>query len=386
MYVIPCIELNVVAIALCLMVHSLQSPVEKSLIFGTRHFNRMLGFTILILLLNSIAWIIEGYYPGKGAHIHMLLMTAFFLCQTILSMELIKYCLSICNIKPKLWIRIVATVPLLITFILLTVNLIHPFAYHIDQNVYKRMHLFPLIVICPLIYILTSVTICAARYFRSSAYEREISLKLLFFTLIILASAALSAVIYGFTPWPIIALSLVYLHMNVHSKYTKELGMLAYKDSLTGVQNATAHSFMMHELDGRIRSGNAAFAIIVADVNDLKLVNDAYGHKAGDQLLICAARLICEIFAHSPVQRIGGDEFAIILEGADYENRDVLLRRLQREIAYTTFPAGNRERTISLAFGMAEYDSHVHRSSADVFQAADRIMYIDKDNCKQHKR
>ena len=386
MYVIPCIELNVVSIVLCLMVYFQQSPLEKSLLFGTRHFNRMLGFTILILLLNSIAWIIEGYFPEKGALIHMLVMTAFFLCQTILSMELTNYCLSICNVRPKKWLRIAAAMPVFITFIMLTINFIRPFAYRIEQSVYKRMALFPLIVICPLIYILTSVGICAVRYFRSPAFERERSLKILAFTLIILISAALSAVIYGFTPWPIITLSLVYLHMNVHSKYTKELGMLAYKDALTGVQNATAHSFMMHELDGRIRSGDAAFAIIVADVNDLKLVNDAYGHKAGDQLLICAARLICEIFAHSPVQRIGGDEFAIILEGSDYENRDVLVRRLQREMTYAMFPAGNRERNISLAFGMAEYDPRTHRTSADVFQAADRIMYIDKDNRKQRKR
>jgi len=121
----------------------------------------------------------------------------------------------------------------------------------------------------------------------------------------------------------------------------------------------------------------------VADVNDLKIVNDCYGHKAGDQLLIQAAKLICETFAHSPVHRIGGDEFAILLEGSDYENRDLLIRRIIREMPYTTFPAGNRECSVSIAIGMADYDPKVHVRSADVFQTADRIMYANKSQLKK---
>ena len=239
-------------------------------------------------------------------------------------------------------------------------------------------------VVWPLLYIIASVAICAAYYVRSASYEKETGLKLLVFTLIILVSAVLSAFVYGFTPWPVIALSLVFLYLNVHSRQTKELGMLAYKDALTGVHNATAHSFLMKELDDRILSGSAAFAIVVADVNDLKLVNDGYGHKAGDQLLIQAAKLLCDTFAHSPVHRIGGDEFSVILEGSDYENRDVLIRRLVREMPYATFSAGSRERAVSIAIGMADYEPGRHLRSSDVFQEADRIMYANKHPKKKN--
>ena len=79
-------------------------------------------------------------------------------------------------------------------------------------------------------------------------------------------------------------------------------------------------------LDRQILEGNKPeFAITILDVNDLKQVNDTLGHQAGDKYLCEASKIICNIFAHSPVFRIGGDEFAVISQGSDYENIDELV-------------------------------------------------------------
>ena len=74
--------------------------------------------------------------------------------------------------------------------------------------------------------------------------------------------------------------------------------------------------------------------VAVCDVNSLKAVNDTLGHKAGDEIIRRACSLICNTFKHSPVYRIGGDEFAVILSGRDYERRQELLSEMEENEPY----------------------------------------------------
>ena len=119
------------------------------------------------------------------------------------------------------------------------------------------------------------------------------------------------------------------------------------------------------------------FALAVCDVNGLKYVNDTYGHKAGDETIVAAARFICELFDHSPVFRIGGDEFVVVLTGRDYENREAILQKLHRR-AEENIARGQ----VVVAAGMAEYvpgqDARLH----PVFERADGQMYRKKQELK----
>ena len=82
-----------------------------------------------------------------------------------------------------------------------------------------------------------------------------------------------------------------------------------------------------------IAAGRAEpFAVALCDLNGLKHVNDTRGHKAGDLYLRDGCLSICHVFKHSPVYRIGGDEFAVVLEGHDLENVEALMRQLQDDI------------------------------------------------------
>ena len=60
------------------------------------------------------------------------------------------------------------------------------------------------------------------------------------------------------------------------------------------------------------------------DCDNLKKINDQYGHDKGDVYIKATSQMICRVFKHSPVFRIGGDEFAVILQDEDYRNRDAL--------------------------------------------------------------
>ena len=153
---------------------------------------------------------------------------------------------------------------------------------------------------------------------------------------------------------------------------------VAFTDPLTGVKSKHAFAVNEGKMETRIVDGDVGeFGVIVCDVNGLKKVNDTLGHKAGDEYIRSACRMLCEYFKHSPVFRIGGDEFVVILEGHDYEERYAILGSINEEIEGNI---GKGKVVISL--GLAEFDASVDQSFHEVFQRADGIMYERKMQLK----
>jgi diguanylate cyclase (GGDEF)-like protein len=120
------------------------------------------------------------------------------------------------------------------------------------------------------------------------------------------------------------------------------------------------------------------FAIGVFDINDLKIINDTEGHKAGDEYIKAAAKLLCTTFAHSPVFRIGGDEFAIFLRGDDYDRRNDLINELKKLILNNR----NEKTGPVIAVGMSEFKQGSDTSIEEVFDRADTQMYENKRELK----
>ena len=150
-------------------------------------------------------------------------------------------------------------------------------------------------------------------------------------------------------------------------------------DSLTGVKNKHAYVEWEERIDAAIKKGEQEpFAVVVCDINDLKTVNDQFGHKEGDACIKRACAKICKIFKHSPVFRVGGDEFAVILTKGDYECRSKLL-----DLA-TAIPLDSSQAKTgdSLAAGMSEYKEGRHSSLLAVFDEADKAMYKRKQFMK----
>jgi diguanylate cyclase (GGDEF)-like protein len=153
-----------------------------------------------------------------------------------------------------------------------------------------------------------------------------------------------------------------------------------YVDPLTHVKNKGAFSDAIEELQVQMNSsqGKMAFAIGVFDCDDLKLINDRYGHEKGDVYLKTASRLICRVFQHSPVFRIGGDEFSVILQNDDYRDREALEQRFRREMAEISAAKDNQWEQVHVAMGIAEYDPQHDRTVNDVIRRADTKMYENK--------
>ena len=153
---------------------------------------------------------------------------------------------------------------------------------------------------------------------------------------------------------------------------------LAYTDSLTGVKSSHAYIDMEKEMDQRISHGDLKeFGVIVFDLNDLKRTNDTHGHEAGDQLIRTACRMICMCFKHSPVYRIGGDEFAAVLEGEDYQQRSSLLNGFEHAV-----DMNQRAGKVVVASGLATFRPGKDNSYRKVFERADHRMYDRKKALK----
>lgn len=111
-----------------------------------------------------------------------------------------------------------------------------------------------------------------------------------------------------------------------HSMKVRELSHRVFVDALTSVRNKGGYDDYILHLKERIKKKDVVeFGICMFDCDNLKVINDKYGHEKGDVYLKTAAKAICEVFQHSPVFRIGGDEFTLILFNEDFKNRTELI-------------------------------------------------------------
>ncbi len=164
-------------------------------------------------------------------------------------------------------------------------------------------------------------------------------------------------------------------------KYIAYINDQAYHDPLTGVKNKNAYEEAKARLEGEMFQGSAAFAVVEFDMNNLKIINDKYGHDQGDTAILEAVKLICRVFKHSPVYRVGGDEFVVLLENQDYLARQELLHNYEDEVRVYRADTP-KEFRFEMAYGMAAFDGDEDKSFQCVFKRADEAMYQKKQEMK----
>ncbi|MCR5773688.1 MAG: GGDEF domain-containing protein [Lachnospiraceae bacterium] len=156
---------------------------------------------------------------------------------------------------------------------------------------------------------------------------------------------------------------------------------LAYTDPLTGVKSKHAYAEREDVVDQLIADNVAGeFSVAVMDLNGLKEINDTRGHETGDEYIITACRLICDHFKHSPVYRIGGDEFVVIMIGEDHKNRSEIMKSLGERMEKNA-----REGKVVIAIGVTDFNPKTDYSLSTVFKRADKMMYQNKKELKNQE-
>jgi diguanylate cyclase (GGDEF)-like protein len=156
----------------------------------------------------------------------------------------------------------------------------------------------------------------------------------------------------------------------------RSLHELAYRDPLTGLWNRRFFEERMAEEFARARrDAESPFTLVIADLNNMKQINDGHGHQAGDRALKWVAGFLSgSIRAYDVACRLGGDEFALILPSTRADDAASLVTRLRRELAVAN---AWRDLPVGLSFGAASYLDE-DTSDLAIFVRADEAMYDDK--------
>ena len=131
---------------------------------------------------------------------------------------------------------------------------------------------------------------------------------------------------------------------------------MAVTDALTGLHNRRYMAGQLQALMGRAGQGGDPVAVLVMDIDHFKLVNDGFGHDAGDEVLReFAVRLATNVRAIDLPCRLGGEEFVVVMPGASLEDATRVADRIRRDVASLPFPimGGAESLTITVSVGVA---------------------------------
>ncbi|MDP3875371.1 MAG: GGDEF domain-containing protein [Methylobacter sp.] len=152
----------------------------------------------------------------------------------------------------------------------------------------------------------------------------------------------------------------------------------ALRDPLTGLPNRNAYNERMETELARWKRYHSPLSIIVWDIDHFKNINDNYGHKAGDKVLLLIAKQLSD---HSRatdfISRFGGEEFTMLLPNTDKKSALVLANQLRQTIEKTGFNASGTSVAITISCGVTEFIANDTEETA--FERADQALYQAKE-------
>jgi diguanylate cyclase (GGDEF)-like protein len=161
----------------------------------------------------------------------------------------------------------------------------------------------------------------------------------------------------------------------------EELLFRATHDNLTGISNRGVIMDTVRRERSRQDRGGSAFAIVLADVDHFKYVNDTYGHLAGDAVLQEVARCMTTLIRpYDAVGRYGGEEFLIVVPHSDAMGALGLAERIRKGIEGTPVATGEAKITVTASFGIASSTPAQMLEPQEMLRLADDALYRAKSN------
>ncbi len=177
------------------------------------------------------------------------------------------------------------------------------------------------------------------------------------------------------------AIQRAYAIENARADNTR-LEALAHTDPLTQLVNRRALTIRLVTEMERVRRYNAPLSMLLIDLDHFKLVNDTYGHMAGDDVLASVATLLQRaVRSVDMVARYGGEEFVVVLPETGRQGAMAFAERVRDRIATHGFSIGDNQKIhVTTSIGVATYPSPRLDSVEDLFRAADIALYRAKGN------
>jgi diguanylate cyclase (GGDEF)-like protein len=163
-----------------------------------------------------------------------------------------------------------------------------------------------------------------------------------------------------------------------NAKLFEKMQEMAITDSLTGLYNRRYFYMILGNEIERAKRYQSSLTLIMIDIDHFKLVNDKFGHLAGDQVLRSVSDICKKLLRHTDnMFRIGGEEFIIILPETNQKEALKVAKRIRSTVAENTFNTKKGSVKITVSIGVSEYGEN-NPASNEFIESADRTMYDAK--------
>ena len=369
------VEISVVGVCLLLIVlfsqrHNIGFSIQQ------RHFNRLVYATIMILVIDTACWLIDGATIPHARTLNTAINTLYYCFNILVPYLWVVYMEFALGKKLKTTHRRLQLfgIPLVLLLGLLIINLWSGNVFTVDENnVYHRSTGFLAYAFLAYFYLgyATVRAIIAARQASWNEDHRRYHTMALFGVLPAIGGL-IQIFIYGVTLiWIFVAVSIVLMYID---SLNRQISI----DPLTGINNRRELTkYLLHETKNTTHRG--LLSLIMMDVDDFKHVNDRHGHHYGDSVL----RVVAEILKQSCqgtqafLSRFGGDEFCIVHSVKDIQAVEDMIAGIQSNIIQWNLDH-DEPVNIGLSIGYSVWHSDTEDSVEDFYQRADQNMYEAK--------
>jgi diguanylate cyclase (GGDEF)-like protein len=340
-----------------------------------RIYGGLLASTAAMLFLDSAGWLLDGKPGGAGRAAVLVVNALYYAVHTIPTVFFILYAdfqLFRDDARSARAARPLAVLAALVA----VAAAASPFTgllFSVDaENKYFRGPAFPVFAAVQYGLVAYALGLVIRNGRRVS---RRVFIILLAYPLPMLAGAVMQMLVYGLVLlWPAMTLFLVASSANIENRRART-------DYLTGTANRRS---LDEELERRIASSKPGKKLcgLLIDLDDFKMINDRFGHEAGDRALEdIASILLSSVRADDHVARMGGDEFVVLIDFQDPAALEDLVRRIESAVENHN-AAKRRPYHLSLSIGRAFWAREEGRSAADFLALLDSDMYARKNEKK----
>lgn len=373
------INLTGIIILGLLLLFSRRSKVnveDKSMPF----FKKIVASNIIILACDSFSYLLHYHSHPAFIALNHLFFIIYFTCHLVFGYYWFKYCFVLLFPEKSLSKRmeVLILIPCFVSFLIILSSIKTKFVYSISSdNLYSRGPLLNLIIVIAYSYwIVTAVIVIKEALLKERIRESMFYWILLVFPLPIIIVNFFQMKYYGISyVWTSSALSLLLLYLYMMNS---QLSI----DMLTSVYNRRATNTQLALELKQLKKARFDLALIIADIDHFKVINDTHGHLAGDQALRTTAKILTDSCSKKNfVARFGGDEFIILLKVNSVQvvkqTIENIYKNLEQYNANKVAPY-----TLSLSVGYSIAQKKTDFSYEALLTKADEMMYENKSHKK----
>lgn len=343
--------------------------------YGNLLLRKMAASLFLVLLSDSLMWLINGKSGSLMRAVNYLDNMVYFLLQFLIVFYWLRYA----------WFRIygnilsrskeiaLVRIPFAVVILIILSAPFNGWCFYLDEANYFHRGVLSIPLSSIFLAYLLFVSFSALHQYRREASldRRSELLNITFFAVPPLAGGLVQTLFYGFSlVWPCTAICQLLI---LHDKENRTIS----QDALTGLNNRRnlERYFEKYRENGQ----NRLVSLFMIDLNDFKKINDRFGHRQGDEALINTAQILRDIFTGTTafLARYGGDEFVVLLNEPDSH----VLQKIEQQIkeSFNQFgEANNLPYKLSVSVGHAILTNVQEGRIEDLLADADREMYKDK--------